>query len=48
MAPARRRRPGVLVYHPDEAETYARLIKVPRGRDVALHVATTEADAAAP
>jgi len=47
MAPARRRRPAVLVYHPDEADVYARLINVPRGRDVAIHVATTEAEAAA-
>jgi glyoxylate/hydroxypyruvate reductase A len=46
MAAARRRRPAVLVYHPDEAEKYARLINVPRGRDVEIHVASTEADAA--
>jgi phosphoglycerate dehydrogenase-like enzyme len=43
----KRRRPGILVYHPDEVEAYARLINVPRGREVALHVAATEADAAA-
>jgi glyoxylate/hydroxypyruvate reductase len=43
---ARRRRPGVLVYHPDDAETYARSINVPRGREVDIHVASTEADAA--
>ena len=43
----KRRRPGILVYHPDEADAYARLINVPRGRDVAIHVAATEADAAA-
>ena len=43
----KRRRPGILVYHPDEADDYARLINVPRGRDVAIHVAATEADAAA-
>ena len=43
----KRRRPGILVYHPDEADTYARLINVPRGRDVVIHVAATEADAAA-
>jgi hypothetical protein len=36
----------VLVYHPTEAEIYARLINVPRGRDVAIHVAATEAEAA--
>jgi glyoxylate/hydroxypyruvate reductase A len=42
------RRAGVcLVYHPDEAEAYARLIRVPRGRDVTLHVAATETAAAA-
>jgi glyoxylate/hydroxypyruvate reductase A len=46
MAPARRRRPAVLVYHPTEAEIYARLINVPRGRDVQIHVAATEAEAA--
>jgi len=46
MAPARRRRPAVLVYHPDEVEAYARLINVPRGRDVQIHVAATEAEAA--
>ena len=44
---ARRRRPAVLVYHPDEAEVYARLINVPRGREVVIHAASTEADAAA-
>ena len=43
---ARRRRPGVLVYHPDGAEPYARFVNVPRGRDVAVHVASTEAEAA--
>ena len=43
----KRRRPGILVYHPDEVDVYARLINVPRGRDVAIHVAATEADAAA-
>jgi len=43
----KRRRPGILVYHPDEVDAYARLINVPRGRDVAIHVAATEADAAA-
>ena len=46
MAPARRRRPAVLVYHPDEVEAYARLINIPRGRDVEIHVAATEAEAA--
>jgi len=46
MAPARRRRPAVLVYHPTEAEIYARLINVPRARDVTIHVAGTEAEAA--
>ena len=43
---ARRRRPAVLVYHPDDAEAYARYVNLPRGRDVAVHVASTEADAA--
>lgn len=46
MALARRRRPAVLVYHPTEAEFYARLINVPRGREVEIHVAATEAEAA--
>jgi phosphoglycerate dehydrogenase-like enzyme len=39
--------PAVLVYHPDEADTYARLIRVPAGRDVAIHVCATESQAAA-
>ena len=43
---ARRRRPAVLVYHPDGAEPYARFVNVPRGSDVAVHVASTEAEAA--
>jgi phosphoglycerate dehydrogenase-like enzyme len=38
--------PTLLVYHPDEAEAYARLIRRPPGRDVIVHVCTTEADAA--
>jgi glyoxylate/hydroxypyruvate reductase A len=38
---------GVLVFHPDEAEAYARLIRVPAGHDVTLHVCATEAEAAA-
>lgn len=41
-------RPGpisVLVYHPDEAQTYARLVRAPRGR-VRLRVAATPAEAA--
>ena len=46
MAPARRRRPTVLVYHPAEAETYARLISVPRGSDVTVQVAASEEEAA--
>jgi glyoxylate/hydroxypyruvate reductase A len=47
--PAPARRPVVLVYHPDEAEAkaYARLIRVPRGRAVSIHVGATEAEAAA-
>ena len=36
----------ILVYHPDEAEAYARLIRLPR-RDLALAVCGTP-DAAAP
>ncbi|MBI2206883.1 MAG: D-2-hydroxyacid dehydrogenase [Candidatus Rokubacteria bacterium] len=36
----------VLVYHPDEAEDYARLVRVPRSR-VAVHVASKPEDAAA-
>ena len=39
--------PGVLVYNPDGAELYARLIRVPTGHDVTLHVCATEAEAAA-
>jgi phosphoglycerate dehydrogenase-like enzyme len=39
--------PGVLVYHPDEAEAYARLIRVPGGHDVTIHVCATEAEAGA-
>jgi glyoxylate/hydroxypyruvate reductase A len=35
-----------LVYHPDEAEDYARLIRVPAGHEVALRVCATEAEAA--
>jgi glyoxylate/hydroxypyruvate reductase A len=38
---------AVLVYHPDEAAAYARLIRVPPGREVAVHVCATEAEAAA-
>jgi glyoxylate/hydroxypyruvate reductase A len=38
---------GVLVYNPDGAEPYARLIRVPAGHDVTLHVCATEAEAAA-
>lgn len=40
-------RPGpitVLVYHPDEAQTYARLVRAPRGR-VRLRVASTPGEA---
>ena len=43
---ARRRRPAVLVYHPDGAEPYARFVNVPRGTDAVVHVASTEAEAA--
>ena len=38
----RRRRPLVLVYHPDGSEAYARLITVPRGADVTIQVCATE------
>ena len=37
----------VLVFHPDEAEAYARLIRVPAGHEVAVRVCATEAEAAA-
>ncbi|HET7343405.1 MAG TPA: D-2-hydroxyacid dehydrogenase [Methylomirabilota bacterium] len=48
MSAARRRRvPLVLVYHPDEAEAYARLIGVPRGSEATIQVCATEAEAAA-
>jgi glyoxylate/hydroxypyruvate reductase A len=43
----RRRPPVVLVYHPDEAEAYARLISVPRGAALTIEVCSTEAEAAA-
>jgi glyoxylate/hydroxypyruvate reductase A len=36
----------VLVYHPDEAEDYARLIRIPAGHEVAVRVCATEAEAA--
>jgi glyoxylate/hydroxypyruvate reductase A len=39
--------PVVLVYHPDEAEAYARRIRLPRARAASLRVCTTEAAAAA-
>jgi glyoxylate/hydroxypyruvate reductase A len=38
---------SLLVYHPDEAQTYAQLIRIPPGREVTVHVCATEADAAA-
>ena len=38
---------AVLVYHPDEAEAYARLIRIPAGHEVAVHVCATEAEAGA-
>ena len=43
--PAARRPVGILVYHPDEVERYASLIRAPRGR-VRLHVCATPDDAA--
>ena len=42
-------RPGpvsILVYHPDEAQTYARLIRAPRGR-IRVRTAATPAEAQA-
>jgi glyoxylate/hydroxypyruvate reductase A len=36
----------VLVYHPDEADDYARRIRVPTGHEVTVRVCATEADAA--
>jgi glyoxylate/hydroxypyruvate reductase A len=36
----------VLVYHPDEAEAYARLIRLPAGHAVTLRVCATESEAA--
>jgi glyoxylate/hydroxypyruvate reductase A len=46
---APRRRPVVLVYHPDpaEAKACARLVRLPRGRSASIHVCSTEAEAAA-
>jgi len=44
-AAAARRRPGVLVFNPDEGPAYARTIRPPRGRAVDIHVAATEAEA---
>jgi glyoxylate/hydroxypyruvate reductase A len=35
--PAPAPRPVVLVYHPDEADVYARLVRAPRGRPIDLH-----------
>ena len=37
----------VLVYHPDEADAYARLVRIPAGHDVKVHACATEAEAAA-
>jgi phosphoglycerate dehydrogenase-like enzyme len=37
---------SLLVYHPDEAEAYARLVRVPAGHEVAVHACATEAEAA--
>lgn len=36
----------VLVYHPDEAEVYARLVRLPATHEVALRVCASEAEAA--
>jgi phosphoglycerate dehydrogenase-like enzyme len=49
---ARRAAPGgrppvVLVYNPDEAAAYAKTIRPPHGRAVTIHIAATEAEAAA-
>jgi phosphoglycerate dehydrogenase-like enzyme len=41
------RPPVVLVHNPDEADAYARLIRVPPGRRLTIRVSTTEAEAAA-
>src|SRR5262245_50063430 len=43
--PAAARRPVVLVYHPFEADAYARHIRAPRGRPLDLHVCGSPADA---
>ena len=43
--PPRKGSVSVLVYHPDEADRYAALVRAPRGR-VALHVCATAEDAA--
>jgi glyoxylate/hydroxypyruvate reductase A len=43
--PPRRGRANVLVYHPDEAEAYARLVRAPRGR-ITMHVASKPSEAA--
>lgn len=37
---------SVLVYHPDNVQAYAQLIRVPPGRDVTLHVCATAMEAA--
>ena len=44
--PAPARQPVVLVYHPFEADAYARLIRPPRGRPVDVQVCASEAAAA--
>jgi glyoxylate/hydroxypyruvate reductase len=46
MTAHRSRRPEILVYNPDEAAAYARTIRPPRGRSVAIHTAASEAEAA--
>jgi glyoxylate/hydroxypyruvate reductase A len=38
---------SVLVYHPDEAQAYAQLVRLPAGREITLHVCDGEAEAAA-
>ena len=38
---------SLLVFHPEEAPAYARLIRLPPGREAKVHVCATEAEAAA-
>jgi glyoxylate/hydroxypyruvate reductase A len=45
--PDRGRRPVVLVYYPDEAEDYARVVRLPAGRSATIHACPTPEAAAA-